>query len=218
MPKSKSSQRWLKEHFADPFVKKAQQEGFRARSVYKLSEIDAKYKLIKPGLIVIDLGAAPGGWSQYVSEKLKKGGDKHQGMLIATDILPMDPLAGVHFIQGDFTSEEVYTEILAAIKSRGVDLVLSDMAPNLSGTSSVDQPKSMYLAELATDMAYKVLKNRGNFLTKVFQGTGFDDWVKGLRAQFKQVKFIKPKASRPRSRELYVLALDYTGSGKETHR
>lgn len=207
MARSKSSKRWLKEHFDDPWVKKAQQDGWRSRAAFKLLEIQEKDKIIKPGMKVIDLGAAPGGWSQ-VASKLLAG----KGRVIATDILAMDVLEDVEFVQGDFTEQTVLDEILNLVKGEAYDLVISDMAPNMSGMKSVDQPKSMYLAELALDLAVKVLKPEGAFLTKVFQGEGIEEYRKTLQSYFKVLKSRKPEASRPRSNEVYLLAQGFKGA------
>lgn len=204
MARSKQSKRWLKEHFDDPFVQQAQKDGYRSRAVYKLLEIDEKDRLLRPGMTVIDLGAAPGGWSQIAALRL---GD--QGRLIALDILPMDALADVTFIQGDFREESVYAELLEVLGDSPVDLVMSDMAPNTSGIKAVDQPRAMYLAELALELAQKTLRPGGDFLVKVFQGEGFDAYLTALRKSFKKVLVRKPQASRPRSREVYLLARDY---------
>lgn len=201
MARSKSSQRWLSEHFSDPYVKKSQQEGYRSRAVYKLKEIQAKDHVIRAGDKVIDLGAAPGGWSQYIAEIV---GEK--GKIVASDILPIDPLAFVEFIQGDFREETVLNEILQALASDQVNVVVSDMAPNVSGMEAVDQPRAMYLCELALDLACKVLRPGGHFLVKMFQGEGSDQFLAEVRTHFKDVKIRKPSASRPRSREVYVLA------------
>ena len=201
MAKSKSSKGWLKEHFDDQYVKMSQEDGVRSRAVYKLQEMDEKDKLIKPGLNVVDLGAAPGGWSEYVAKKLN---DK--GTIVATDILSMDHLDGVTFIQGDFRENDVLDNILGQIENSKVDLVLSDMAPNISGVDSVDQPSSIYLVELALDFAQQTLDKNGRFLVKVFQGSGFDEYLKAVKSSFNQVKIRKPKASRARSREVYILA------------
>ncbi|WP_020559866.1 23S rRNA (uridine(2552)-2'-O)-methyltransferase RlmE [Thiofilum flexile] len=201
MARSKSSQRWLSEHFSDPYVKKSQQEGYRSRAVYKLKEIQTKDRLIRAGDKVIDLGAAPGGWSQYVAEIV---GEK--GKIVASDILPIDPLAFVEFIQGDFREESVLDEILQVLGSDQVDLVISDMAPNVSGMEAVDQPRAIHLCELALDLACKVLRPGGHFLVKMFQGEGSEQFLKEVRTHFKDVKIRKPSASRPRSREVYVLA------------
>lgn len=200
MARSKSSAEWLREHVDDIYVQKAQQDGYRTRASYKLIELDEKDQLIKPGMTIIDLGAAPGGWSQVVSRKLNGN-----GVIIASDILPMDPIADVNFIQGDFTEESVFEELMGIVNGRPVDLVISDMAPNMSGQASIDQPGSMYLVELALDMARQVLKPNGQFVAKVFQGDGFDEYVKALRESFSKVLIRKPKASRARSREVYVV-------------
>ncbi len=200
MAKSKSSQNWLQEHFNDPYVKRAQQEGVRSRAVFKLEELDKKDKLIRPGMVVVDLGSAPGGWSDYA---LRRVGDK--GVVIALDILPMTPLTGVHFIQGDFREDAPLAELNKVLDGRSIDLVLSDMAPNLSGVDAIDQPSSMYLVELALDFALQNLKKDGVFLTKVFQGEGFDALLKEMRLRFNKVVSRKPDASRQRSREVYLL-------------
>lgn len=199
--KTKSSRRWLKEHFDDPFVKQAQAAGYRSRAVFKLKEIQEGDRLIRPGMSIVDLGAAPGGWSQFAAAIV---GDK--GTVIATDILPMDALARVHFIQGDFREESVLAEVLAVVDQAPIDLVMSDMAPNISGMNAVDQPRAMYLAELALDFALKTLSEGGDFLVKVFQGEGFDDYFRTLKGHFTKVLTRKPKASRARSREVYLLA------------
>jgi 23S rRNA (uridine2552-2'-O)-methyltransferase len=204
MARSKSSHQWLKKHFDDEFVKRAQREGWRSRAVYKLEEIDRKYRLIRPGMTVVDLGAAPGGWSQYV-EKVLAG----KGRIIALDILEMDPLPGVEFIHGDFTEDEPLDLLMNSLGDDRVDLVLSDMAPNISGMQAVDQPRGIYLVELAMDFAAKVLGKNGNLLFKAFQGEGFEEVIKTLRGQYRTVLIRKPKASRPRSREVYVLAQGY---------
>jgi 23S rRNA (uridine2552-2'-O)-methyltransferase len=202
--RSKSSARWLNEHFTDPFVQRAHAQGWRSRAVFKLEEVDRREKLLQPGAICLDLGAAPGAWSQYARRRLGRG-----GRVIATDILPMDALAGVEFVQGDFREQEVFDRILAALPARQVDLVLSDMAPSLSGIDVVDQPRSMYLAELALDMAGRVLKGGGDALIKVFQGSGFQELVQDARRRFAKVKLVKPAASRARSPEMYLLAKDF---------
>lgn len=206
MARSKSSTRWLREHFTDEYVKRAQQEGYRSRSVYKLLEIQEKDRLLRPGLTVVDLGAAPGGWSQLAT-RLAGG----QGRVIALDILPMEPLPGVQFIKGDFRETAVLDQLLAALEGRTVDLVLSDMAPNTSGIKAVDQPSSLYLAELALDFASQRLRSGGDFLVKAFQGEGFDNFFKVLRTGFTTVAPRKPRASRPRSAEQYLLARNYRG-------
>jgi 23S rRNA (uridine2552-2'-O)-methyltransferase len=200
MAKSKSSRRWLAEHFDDQFVKMAQQQGLRSRAAFKLMELDEKYRLIKKGMRVVDLGSAPGSWTQVVQRILGES-----GQLIALDILPMDPLPDVSFIQGDFTEGEPLALLEEALSGQNADLVLSDMAPNMSGMGAVDQPRAMYLAELALDFASKRLKPGGSFVVKVFHGEGFDDFVKETRALFEKVKIRKPSASRPRSREVYIL-------------
>lgn len=204
MPRSKSSKQWLQEHFADMYVKKAQAEGYRSRAVYKLKEIDEKEHLFKPGMTVVDLGAAPGGWTQYVSEKLDG-----RGKIIALDILPMDALPGVEMILGDFCEDAVLQQLLNLISARSVDVVLSDMAPNMSGNIAVDIPRAMYLCELAFDFAHTMLKPGGTLLMKLFHGEGFDELVKQIRGQFKRVVIRKPSASRSRSRETYLLAKGY---------
>ncbi len=200
MARSKTSADWLKEHVEDIWVQKAQQDGYRTRASYKLIELDEKDQLIKPGHIILDLGAAPGGWSQVVTRK-----QKGNGRIIASDILPMDPIEDVTFIQGDFTEQAVFDAIMLAVNNRPVDLVISDMAPNMSGVASIDQPSAMYLVELALDMARQTLKPNGLFVAKVFQGDGFDDYVKEVKASFAQVLIRKPMASRPRSREVYIV-------------
>jgi 23S rRNA (uridine2552-2'-O)-methyltransferase len=204
--RSKSSHRWLQEHVNDPYVKKAQKDGYRARSSYKLIELNEKDRLIRPGMLVIDLGAAPGSWSQVAAVLV---GDK--GRVLATDILPMDPLRNVDFIQGDFREESVLNQILEHLKGARVDLVLSDMAPNISGIDSADQASSIYLLELALDMVRRVLKPGGVFAAKLFQGAGSDEYLKGLRTAFEKVSIRKPAASRPRSREVYLVAKGFKG-------
>jgi 23S rRNA (uridine2552-2'-O)-methyltransferase len=201
MGRSKSSQQWLKSHFDDEFVKRAQREGYRSRAVYKLEEIQRKDRLLRPGMTLVDLGAAPGGWSQY-SAQLLKG----KGRIIALDILPMEPLAGVEFLQGDFREDAIYARLLDVLAGGEVDLVMSDMAPNITGMQAVDQPGSMYLAELAVDFAGRVLRKGGVLLFKAFQGEGFDELVKHLRVHYQEIRIRKPRASRPKSREVYVLA------------
>lgn len=203
---SKSSTGWLKEHFDDQYVQRSWQDGYRSRASYKLLEIDAKDKLFRPGMSVIDLGAAPGGWSQIAAEKVGP-----QGLVIASDILEMDALAGVEFIHGDFTEDHVLEAILNELQGRPVDLIISDMAPNMSGMAAIDQPQAMYLVELALDLARQTLSPGGRFLAKVFQGEGFDDYLKELRSSFTRVVTRKPEASRARSREVYLLAEGYKG-------
>jgi len=204
--RSTSSNRWMKEHFDDPYVKLAQKEGYRSRAVYKLLEIDDKDHLLKPGMTVVDLGAAPGSWSEIAIRKLG-----HNSRLIALDILPMDSIAGVEFIQGDFTEQAVYEKLLETLGEQRVDLVMSDMAPNISGVKSVDQPRSMHLVELALDLAQKVLRKDGDFLVKIFTGTGLDEFKKLMRERFNKVIVRKPKASRPRSPEIYLLGRGFKG-------
>lgn len=202
--RSKSSGRWLQEHFSDPFVQRARTEGWRSRAVFKLEEIDRRERLLKPGAICLDLGAAPGAWSQYARRRLGRG-----GRVIASDILPMEPLAGVDFVQGDFREQEVFERLRSLLPSHGVDLLLSDMAPALSGMDVIDQPRAMYLAELALDMAAGVLKGGGGALIKVFHGAGFQELVARARGQYVKVKLVKPAASRARSPETYLLAKDF---------
>lgn len=201
MARSKSSARWLREHFGDPYVKRAQQKGYRARAAFKLEELNARDKLIRPGMCIVDLGAAPGSWSQLAAELM--GG---RGRIVALDILPMAPLPGVQVLQADFTEDAALAALHEALGGQPVDLVMSDMAPNISGESAVDQPRAMYLAELALEFAGQVLRPGGDFLVKVFQGEGFDAYVRDVRQQFGKVVIRKPKASRPRSREVYLLA------------
>ena len=201
MTKKSSSRRWMNEHLNDEYVKKAQREGYRCRAVYKLIEIIDKNQIITKGDRVLDLGAAPGGWSQVVEKIVGQ-----TGQVIASDILPIEEISGVDFLQGDFTESSVYEKLLSMTKGQKMNTVLSDMAPNMSGQLSVDQPKSMYLAELALDMAIKMLMPNGYFVVKVFQGDGFDAYVQIARQTFKKVAIKKPKASRPRSKEVYLLA------------
>jgi len=207
--RSKSSQRWLREHFSDPYVKKAQAEGLRSRAAYKLEELAGRDRLLKPGMTVVDLGAAPGGWSQWVRQAL---GDS--GRVIAVDILEMPSLAGVEFLHGDFREDAVLSALEALLGGAPVDLVLSDMAPNKSGVGAVDQPRMMYLAELAMDFADQHLRPGGTFLIKLFQGAGFDDYLRELRRRYAKVSIRKPAASRKRSPEIYALAQDKLSSPK----
>jgi len=200
MSRSKSSKRWLQEHHQDAYVLKAREQGYRSRAVYKLAEIQQKDRIIKPGQFVLDLGAAPGGWSEYTRQIV---GD--QGKVIALDLLPIEPIAGVEFIQGDFTEQETLDQLLNLIVDRRLDLVLSDMAPNLSGMDSVDQPRSIYLAELALDLARQFLTTDGVLVVKLFQGEGFEELISMLRLSFKVVRFRKPDASRARSSEIYAV-------------
>ncbi|AMG31102.1 23S rRNA (uridine(2552)-2'-O)-methyltransferase RlmE [Grimontia hollisae] len=201
---SASSSRWLKEHFDDKYVQEAQKKGFRSRAIFKLEEIQGKDKLLKPGMTVVDLGAAPGGWSQYAAEQV---GDS--GQVIACDILPMDSLPGVAFLQGDFREEAVLNALLDRIQPDMVDVVMSDMAPNMSGNLVSDQARAMYLVELALDMCREVLAPNGSFIVKVFQGEGFDQYLAEVRKMFKAVKIRKPDSSRARSREVYIVATGY---------
>jgi len=208
MARSKSSGSWLKEHFDDEYVKLSQKEGYRSRAIYKLKEIQQKDNLIRPNMQVVDLGAAPGGWSQYAVELV--GGN---GRVVASDILPIDPLPFVEFIQGDFTEESVLNDILAVLnkseENSKADVVISDMAPNVTGVETIDQPKSIYLCELSLDMARLILKPGGSFVAKVFQGDGSDVFIKDVKSSFRKVKIRKPKASRSRSREVYVVAQNF---------
>ena len=201
MARTKSSQQWLQEHVNDPYVKQAQRDGYRSRASYKLLQLNEKDKLIRPGMLVVDLGSAPGGWSQVAGRLV---GEK--GRVVATDILPMDPLANVEFVQGDFTDESVLQEILGRLGGSQPDLIICDIAPNISGVDSADQASSMYLVELALDFARQALKPRGDFVAKVFQGAGSDAYLKDVRSSFEKVLVRKPAASRPRSREVYLVA------------
>lgn len=201
MARTKSSQQWLQEHVNDPYVKQAQRDGYRSRASYKLLQLNEKDKLIRPGMLVVDLGSAPGGWSQVAARLV---GEK--GRVVATDILPMDPLANVEFVQGDFTDEAVLREILERLGGNQPDLIICDIAPNISGVDSADQASSMYLVELALDFARQALKPRGDFVAKVFQGAGSDAYLKDVRSSFDKVLVRKPAASRPRSREVYLVA------------
>ena len=204
MARSKSSGRWLQRHFDDAYVRKAQQAGYRSRAAFKLLEINERDHILRPGMTVIDLGAAPGGWSQVVAKIVGE-----RGRVIALDILPMDSMAGVGFIHGDFREEGVLAALLEVVGGARVDLVISDMAPNISGVKSVDQPQAMYLAELALELARKVLSPGGALLVKAFQGEGIDEFRRELQRSFKTVLTRKPKASRPASREVYMLAKNY---------
>lgn len=207
MARSKTSNAWLAEHFNDEFVKRARKEGYRSRAVYKLQEIDSRDRLLKPGMSVVDLGAAPGAWSQYVRERVGRN-----GRVIALDILPMEALPGVEVLQGDFTDEVTLKALLDVLGGQPVDLVISDMSPNISGVDSADKARAMYLAELALDFAVQVLKPGGGFLMKVFQGSGFSELYKGIQGKFTRVVSRKPKASRARSAEIYVLATGFRGN------
>jgi 23S rRNA (uridine2552-2'-O)-methyltransferase len=206
MKRSKSSRRWLDEHVNDPYVKQAQKDGLRSRSSYKLIELNEKDRLIRPGMLVMDLGSAPGGWSQVAGRLV---GEK--GRVLATDILPMGGLDNVDFIQGDFTEEAVFQQILDKLDGNQPDLIVSDIAPNLSGVAAADQAASMYLVELALDMVRQVLKPEGNFVAKVFQGEGSDQYLKEVRALFEKVVIRKPDSSRARSREVYLVAKGFKG-------
>lgn len=201
MKQSKASKRWLQEHFSDVYVKKAHQKGLRSRAYFKIEELDQKEKLFRNGMTIVDLGAAPGGWSQYLSQKFSE-----HAKILALDILPMENLPGVDFICGDFSEETVLAELSAKLRSREVDVVISDMAPNWSGCKHIDLPKAMFLAELAADFAISFLKPGGSFLIKLFQGEGFDAYLKFIRGHFTKVSILKPQASRDRSREYYLLA------------
>ena len=217
MARSKSSGDWLKEHFDDEYVKRSQKEGYRSRAIYKLQEIQNKDNLIRPNMQVVDLGAAPGGWSQYAVELVGSN-----GRVVASDILPIDPLPFVEFVIGDFTEESVLNEILGVLNKDAdnspnsstnyrADVVISDMAPNMTGVEATDQPRSIYLCELSLDMACQILKPGGSFVAKVFQGDGSEAFLKDVRSHFGKVKVRKPKASRPRSREVYVVGQNFKG-------
>jgi 23S rRNA (uridine2552-2'-O)-methyltransferase len=203
--KGGSNRRWLREHRQDEFVERSKREGYRSRAVFKLMELDRRDGLFKRAMLVVDLGAAPGSWSQYAAERVGP-----QGRVVALDTLPMDPLAGVEFLQGDLREEDTLRRLEGALPGAEVSLVMSDMAPNLSGVNAVDQPRAMLLAELALDLAHRVLSPGGTFLTKAFQGEGFDTFVRDVRATFQTVRVRKPKASRAHSREVYVLAKGYS--------
>ncbi len=204
MARTKSSSRWLQEHESDPYVKAARAAGYRSRAVYKLEEIQRTDKILRPGSVVVDLGAAPGGWSQYAARYFKGN-----GRIIASDILPIDPLPGVEFLQGDFSSDEVFASLLDLLAANRPQLVMSDMAPNMSGIAEVDHDRGMYLVELSLDFAEKTLADGGDYLVKVFQGRDYLPFVKRLRSRFAEVKVRKPKASRSRSAELYLLARQF---------
>jgi 23S rRNA (uridine2552-2'-O)-methyltransferase len=204
--RSKSSQRWLKEHFSDPYVKRAQADGMRSRAAYKLEELVERGKLLRPGMVVVDLGAAPGGWSQVLRQSLRDRRGLDNGRVLALDILEMPPIAGVEFIHGDFREPEPLAALEALLGGAPVDLVLSDMAPNMTGVDTVDQARAMHLAELARDFASEHLKPGGDFLIKLFQGEGFDAYVADLRKRYTKLVIRKPAASRRRSNEVYALA------------
>ncbi len=195
---------WRDRQERDPYVQQARRDGWRSRAVYKLEQIEQKERLLRPDMVCVDVGSAPGSWSQYVTKKLKG-----RARIVAVDILPMDSLADVEFIQGDFQDETVFELMLQTIGDAGADLVMSDIAPNITGTRVVDQPRSMYLVELALDLARRVLKPGGSFVCKVFQGEGIDEFVIDARSSFKRVKVMKPKASRAGSREVYLVARNY---------
>ena len=201
----RSAGSWRERQERDPFVQQARKEGWRSRAVYKLEQIDQKERLLKPGMVCVDLGSAPGSWSQYVTEKLKG-----KARIVAVDLLPMDVLPDVEFVEGDFRDDEIFEQLLQSVGEGGADLVMSDMSPNITGTKVVDQPRSMYLVELALDMARRVLKPGGNFVCKVFQGEGFDQFVRDARNSFERVRVIKPKASRAGSREVYLVARNFS--------
>lgn len=203
---SASSQRWLNEHHDDHYVQEAKRQGLRSRAVFKIEEIQERDKLIAPGMTIVDLGAAPGGWSQYAASEIDGN-----GRVIACDLLPMDPIAGVDFLQGDFREESVLNAILQRVGDGKVDLIMSDMAPNMSGNQGVDQSRAMYLVELALDMCRDVLAPNGKFVVKVFQGEGFEAYLKDVRDLFKTVKTRKPDSSRARSREVYLVASGFKG-------
>jgi 23S rRNA (uridine2552-2'-O)-methyltransferase len=206
MARSKSSNQWLQEHVNDPYVKQAQRDGYRSRSSYKLIQLDEKDKLIRPGMLIVDLGSAPGGWSQVAGRIVGE-----RGRVIATDILPMEPLKNVEFVQGDFTEQAVLQQVLHLLGGHQPDLVICDIAPNISGVDSADQASSMYLVELALDFVKQALKPRGDFVVKVFQGAGSDAYLKDVRAHFEKVHVRKPAASRARSREIYLVARSLKG-------
>jgi 23S rRNA (uridine2552-2'-O)-methyltransferase len=204
--KRSSSRAWLKEHREDVYVQRALKDGYRSRACYKLLELQERDQLIKQGMTVVDLGSAPGGWSQVAAQLVG-----HRGHVIASDILPMDAIAGVDFIQGDFTEDRVFEALMATLETRPPQIVLSDMAPNMSGLKAVDQPKAMYLVELALDLTVRLLQSDGTFVAKVFHGEGFEEWLSEVRRHFRQVLSRKPEASRARSREVYIVAKGFKG-------
>jgi 23S rRNA (uridine2552-2'-O)-methyltransferase len=206
MARSKSSGSWLQEHVNDPFVKQAQRDGYRSRSSYKLIQLNERDRLIRPGMLIVDLGSAPGGWSQVAT---RLAGE--HARVVATDILPMEPLKNVDFIQGDFTAEAVLNQVLESLGGRKPQLVICDIAPNISGVDSADQASSMYLVELALDFVRRALEPKGDFVVKVFQGAGSDAYIKDVRTSFDKVFVRKPAASRPRSREVYLVAKGFAG-------
>jgi len=199
--RSRSSERWLREHFADPYVKRARAQGARSRAIFKLEEIDRREHLLRPGMVVLDLGAAPGAWSQYARRRVGA-----HGRVIASDILPIEPIPGVQFLQGDFREAAVLEALRTALGGVAVDVLLSDMAPNLSGMDAIDAPRGLYLAELALELAGETLKPDGTALIKVLQGAGFEELVRNARHRYQRVRFVKPAASRSRSPETYLLA------------
>jgi 23S rRNA (uridine2552-2'-O)-methyltransferase len=200
MKRSKTSKQWMREHVNDPFVQRAQKEGYRSRAAYKLLEIDERDRLLRPGAVVVDLGAAPGGWSQVAAARGCK--------VVALDLLPLQPLPGVEFIQGDFREDEVLARLQEKLGGRPIELVISDMAPNISGVAMSDQARAMHLAELALDFAVRHVKPGGSFLVKVFQGAGFEEYVRLMRSRFARMVTRKPKASRDRSNEVYLVGLE----------
>jgi 23S rRNA (uridine2552-2'-O)-methyltransferase len=208
MARSKSSASWLSRHLSDPFVKQAQKDGYRSRSAYKLIELNEKDRLIRPGMRVLDLGSAPGGWSQVAGRLIGA-----KGRILATDILPMDALTNVDFIQGDFTADETLEQLLAWVGGGKFDLIISDIAPNITGISSADQASSIYFLELALDTVRKTLKPGATFVAKMFQGAGSDQYLKELRNHFEKVLIRKPAASRKESREVYLVAKGFKGEG-----
>lgn len=208
MPRSKSSRAWLAEHFTDEYVKRAQQEGFRSRAIYKLQEIDERDRLIKHGMTVVDLGAAPGGWAQYARRRVGPA-----GRVLALDILPIEPIPGVELMCSDFTEPAALEQLVERLAGRPVDLVISDMSPNISGIGVSDQARTMYLAELALDFTIQHLRPGGDFLVKTFQGQGFNEFFRQLQGGFDKLHSRKPKASRPRSREIYLLARGLKAAG-----
>ena len=210
MSRSKSSKRWLREHFSDPHVKRSREEGYRSRASFKLREINKRDRIIRPGMTIVDLGAAPGSWSQVAAER-----SGPNGRVIAVDLLPMAPIPGVEFIQGDFSDQAVLDHVLNRLAGAGADLVISDMAPNMSGVKGIDQPRAMALAELALDLAARVLAPGGGLLVKVFQGAGCEEFRASLKAEFAMVKTRKPEASRARSNEMYLLASGFRGQNRK---
>ena len=205
MARSKSSSRWISRQSRDPYVAKAKSEGYRSRAVYKLQEIDSKYQIFNPKQFIVDLGAAPGAWCQYVVKNVTGT----SGRVIGLDILEMAPISGVCVIQGDFTETETLNQLVKSLNNQPIDLVLSDIAPNISGNKAVDQPKSMYLAELALDFARQHLAAGGGFAVKLFQGEGYEQYIAELRSSFKRVSTFKPQASRKESREMYAIAREF---------